>query len=93
MLVSVEFRGEEFGFGGGVDCAYGAGFGFEIVAIKTAEMRCPDINFPETDRAFFCGLNGLKNVANFQVEMRVFTVIGEWKIPARSSDPDRAGRF
>lgn len=53
MLVSVEFRGEEFGFGSGVDCAYGAGFGFEIVAIKTAEMRCPDIKFSETDRAYF----------------------------------------
>ena len=53
MLVSVEFCGEEFGFGSGVDCAYGAGFGFEIVAIKTSEMRCPDIKFSETDRACF----------------------------------------
>ena len=53
MLVSVEFRGEKFGFGGGVVCSYGAGFGFEIVAIKTSEMRCPDIKFSETDRAYF----------------------------------------
>ena len=53
VLVSVEFCGEKFGFGGGVVCSYGAGFGFEIVAIKTSEMRCPDIKFSETDRAYF----------------------------------------
>ncbi len=53
MLVSVEFCGEEFGFGGGFVCSYGADVGFEIVAIKIAEMRCPSIKFSETDRACF----------------------------------------
>ena len=53
MLVSVEFCGEKFGFGGGVVCSYWAGFGFEIVVIKTAEMRCSDIKSSETDRAYF----------------------------------------
>ncbi len=53
MLVSVEFCGEEFGFGGGFVCSYGADFGFEIVAIKTSEMRCPDIKSSETDRTYF----------------------------------------
>ena len=53
VLVSVEFRGAKFGFGGGVDCAYGAYFGFENVVIRMAKMRCPDIKFLETDRACF----------------------------------------
>lgn len=53
MLASVEFCGEKFGFGGGVFCSDGASFGFENVVIRTAKMRCPDIKFPETNRAFF----------------------------------------
>ena len=53
MLVSVEFCGEKFGFGGGVVCPYRARFGFKNVAIRTAKMRCPDIKFPETDSACF----------------------------------------
>ena len=39
VLVSVEFRG--------------AKFGFENVVIRTAKMKCPDIKFPATNRAFF----------------------------------------
>ena len=53
MLVSVEFCGKKFGFGGGVACADGAGFGFKNVVIKTAKMRCPDIKLSEADRACF----------------------------------------
>lgn len=52
MLVSVEFCGEEFGFGCGVFCSYGARFSFENVVIRMAKMRCPDIKLSETNRAF-----------------------------------------
>jgi hypothetical protein len=53
VLVSVEFCGEKFGFGGGVACADGARFGFKNVEIRTTKMRCPDIKFSETVRAYF----------------------------------------